>query len=249
MYRGCRRRGIEAFTPGAAAAALTEFDQRDSAWTTPSQIARELQVADSTLRYSLRRRWRHMHHSRWPPQVPTLRQHAEGRDWDYGEGWIEGKKGKRVPAEHITGKPWIPSKYLTEDGLDEQQIRCCSVKLFKTYYTKRRFTPPLLLVRSHMDFEHAVWTKSYLTYTQRIVGFCAPKCDLDHLRAISGWLERFKLPLKAFLAATSPRIFTQKTTALTEAISRPFPSTIRAVSGSVPTRRFWLPTSWTTTGT
>jgi len=34
----------------AAAAAVTEFDQRDSAWTTRSQIARELQVPDSTLR-------------------------------------------------------------------------------------------------------------------------------------------------------------------------------------------------------
>ena len=28
----------------AAAAALTEFDQRDSAWTSPSEIARELHL-------------------------------------------------------------------------------------------------------------------------------------------------------------------------------------------------------------
>jgi hypothetical protein len=62
----------------AAAAALTEFDQRDSAWTTPSQIARELHVADSTLRYWLRRRWRHMHHSRWPPQVVQFLESRDG---------------------------------------------------------------------------------------------------------------------------------------------------------------------------
>ena len=62
----------------AAAAALTEFDQRDSAWTTRSQIARELHVADSTLRHWLRRRWRHMHHSRWPPQVVQFLESRDG---------------------------------------------------------------------------------------------------------------------------------------------------------------------------
>ena len=62
----------------AAAAALTEFDQRDSAWTTRSQIARELHVADSTLRHWLRRRWRHMHHSRWPPQVVQFWESRDG---------------------------------------------------------------------------------------------------------------------------------------------------------------------------
>ena len=62
----------------AAAAALTEFDQRDSAWTSPSQIARELHVPDSTLRYWLRRRWRHMHDSRWPPQVVQFLESRDG---------------------------------------------------------------------------------------------------------------------------------------------------------------------------
>jgi hypothetical protein len=62
----------------AAAAALTEFDQRDSAWTPRSQIARELQVAESTLRYWLRRRWQHMHHSRWPPQVVQFLESRDG---------------------------------------------------------------------------------------------------------------------------------------------------------------------------
>ena len=62
----------------AAAAALTEFDQRDSVWTSSSQIARELHVPDSTLRYWLRRRWRHMHDSRWPPQVVQFLESRDG---------------------------------------------------------------------------------------------------------------------------------------------------------------------------
>jgi hypothetical protein len=62
----------------AAAAALSEFDQLDSAWTSQSQIARQLQVPDSTLRYWLHRRWRHMHHSRWPPQVVQFLESRDG---------------------------------------------------------------------------------------------------------------------------------------------------------------------------
>jgi hypothetical protein len=85
----------------------------------------------------------------------------EQRDWDVGEGWIEGKKGKRVPVDHITGHPYLHSKFLTGHGVDEQGIERCKVTRFKSYYTKRRFTPPMLLIRSQSDFHHAIWEKHY----------------------------------------------------------------------------------------
>jgi hypothetical protein len=62
----------------AAAAALTEFDRRDSAWTSRSQIARELHVPDSTLRYWLSRRWQQMRDSRWPPEVVRFFESRDG---------------------------------------------------------------------------------------------------------------------------------------------------------------------------
>src|SRR5258706_1199421 len=48
--------------------------------------------------------------------------------------------------------------------------------------------------------------------------------DVAKLRAVSRWLEEFKLPLQAFLAAASPRIFTQKSSALSneDIVSLPF---------------------------
>jgi hypothetical protein len=61
-----------------AAAALAEFDRLDSAWTSRHQIARQLQVPDSTLRYWLRRRWSEMEHSRWPPQVVQFLESPDG---------------------------------------------------------------------------------------------------------------------------------------------------------------------------
>jgi hypothetical protein len=160
-------------------------------------------------------------------KLRTLGHFAQERGWDVGEGWIEGKKGKRAPAKHITGHPYLLSDFLTEQGVNEQGIKICKTKLFKSYYTENRFTPPMLLIRSQSDFHHAVWEKHYLTYTQRIIGFCASKDDAGKLRKISRWLDSFKQPLKAYLAATSPRIFTQKSSALTkdDIVSLPYDST------------------------
>ncbi len=157
-------------------------------------------------------------------KLKTLGQYAKDCEWDFGEGWIEGIKGKRFPAPHITGKPWLPSKSLNQNGIDENSIETCRVGLFKSSYTAKRFNPPMLLIRSHADIHHGFWEKSYLTYTQRIVGFCGPGKDKIKLRKVSKWLEDFKIPLKAFLAATSPRVFTQKATALSkdDIVSLPF---------------------------
>ncbi len=146
----------------------------------------------------------------------TIGHYAGERKWDFGEGWIEGERGKRIPAPHITDKPYLSSKHLTHNGIDENGITSCQIGLFKSSYTEKRFTPPMLLIRSQSDLHHSVWEKHYLTYTQRIIGFCGPKKDAEKLHAISQWLELFKTPLKAYLAATSPRIFTQKSTALSK---------------------------------
>jgi hypothetical protein len=145
----------------------------------------------------------------------TLGQHAAERRWEYGEGWIEAKKGKRVPAEHIAGKRWLPSQFLTVEGIDESGIRIVTAKLFKTYYTERRFTPPMVLIREQMDLPHALWSKGYLTYGQQIVGVCASAAEVTDLSDVCKWLDQCKRPLQAFLATASPRLFGQKATALT----------------------------------
>lgn len=155
----------------------------------------------------------------------TLSQYAEAQNWDYGEGFIEAKKGKRVEAPHITGRACLPSSALTEHGVDEDQISTVDATHFKSAYTARRFSPPMLLIREHMDIPHALWTKSYLTYTQQIVGYCAPQSDMEKLRRLASWLANSEKSLKAYLALTSPRLFIQKATAVQadDVFSLPFP--------------------------
>lgn len=145
---------------------------------------------------------------------PTLREYAKDRGWDVGEGFVVGKEGKRQPAPHLTGHPYLPSNALSTDGIDISQIRPLEDKLFRTPYTERRFTPPMLLVRKQMDLPHTVFDDHYLTYGKRIVGFCAPKKDLAKLKSIDRWMSAENRTLQAYLALISPGLFTQKATAL-----------------------------------
>lgn len=157
----------------------------------------------------------------------TLKTYAEECDWDFGEGFIEAKKGKRVPAQHLTGKRYLPSTALLEDGPNHNKISVTDATLFKTAYTSKRFTPPMVLIRAHMDLAHCAWTESYLTYSQRIIGFCAPKLEVAEIQALNKWISKSRRVLQAYLAAVSPGLFIQKATALQadDIFSIPYPET------------------------
>lgn len=144
----------------------------------------------------------------------NLGQYATTKGWDYGEGFIEAKAGKRNPAKHISGKRYLPSDALTIDGIDRGQITVAKGSLFKTAYTSKRYTPPMLLIREQMDLPHCLWTESYLTYGQQIVGFCAEEKDAAALRKLDRWMSSSRRVLQAHLALVSPRLFVQKATAL-----------------------------------
>ena len=159
----------------------------------------------------------------------TLRQYSKEQAWDFGEGFIEGGKGKSGVATHIVGKPLLRSEALTAEGIDIKAITTAPNKPYERPRSEKRFSPPMLLIREQMDIHHDLWTKDYLTYTQRIVGFCGAKTkeDIDRLRSISHWLSTSKKAVKAYIALTSPSLFTQKTTAIQadDIYSIPYPET------------------------
>jgi len=61
-----------------AAEVVEEFDRFDSPWTSCSEIARRLDVADSTLRHWLRTRARRMKDSQWPARTVRFLESPEG---------------------------------------------------------------------------------------------------------------------------------------------------------------------------
>ncbi|WP_448125488.1 HsdM family class I SAM-dependent methyltransferase [Pseudomonas veronii] len=148
---------------------------------------------------------------------PTLREHAEYQGWDFGEGFIEGANGLSKSADHLIGQALIPPNALTKDGLDIKKIDKVPNKLIEGPRSAGRFTPPLLLIRKHAELQHVVWSDSYITYKNEIIGFAANGGEKVELDRVSQWLERENTVLRAYAAAISTRLFTRKATALSSA--------------------------------
>jgi len=156
----------------------------------------------------------------------TLRQYAQDQGWDFGEGFIEGRRDVSSTADHIIGQPLLPPEALKSSGIDETSITEVSNKAIERPRSRARFSPPLLLIREHMDLPHALWSK-YLTYKSEIIGFAAPPDERHQLLEVDRWLTTEATPLRAYAAGVSIRLFTRKATALSGAdiLALPYPET------------------------
>ena len=155
----------------------------------------------------------------------TLGGFAADRAWDFGEGYIEGRSGKLKEAPHLTGKKLLPSEAITDSGIDRSAITTVESKLFKSDYTEKRFTPPMILIREQEDLAHDIWTEHYLTYKNQIVGICGTEGELADLIELDKWLIEERDALRAYVAAISVKLFTQKATTLSsvDICSLPYP--------------------------
>lgn len=158
-------------------------------------------------------------------KMRSLGQLAESEDWDFGEGFIEGSRGVSKPADHIIGKPLLPSEAVTLAGIDESKITIAQKKPIEGPRSGKRFTPPMLLVREQMNLPHGAWFKSYMTYKNQLVGFCGRPNQQSEIRKASDFLAANRRALQAFVAATSVKLFTQHATTLSgvDVTSLPFP--------------------------
>ncbi len=145
-------------------------------------------------------------------EMPTLVSHAKAKGWTFGEGFIEGAQGRSRNAEHLYGRPLLPSEALKAEGIDRTRIGTVPRRPIEGPRTSALFTPPMLLVREQKDLPHALWTDGYLTYKNKIVGFAAH--DAAELHQVEKWLRGEQLGLRAYLAAISVRMLTQKATTL-----------------------------------
>lgn len=147
---------------------------------------------------------------------PTIKDYAAEKHWSAGEGFIVGKTGRRLPAPHLTGKRFVPSDAITETGIDRTKFGKVDAREFKTAYTPERYSSPMILIREQMDLMHAYWGDGYLTFKNKVVGISGKPSDAKELQKLSDWLATNRLVLKAYAAATSVRMFTQKATTLSE---------------------------------
>lgn len=144
----------------------------------------------------------------------TLRDYATTRGWDFGEGYIAGKKGTSNPAGHLIGARLLPTQALSALGIDATQLEDVPNQPIKRPKSASRFTPPMLLVKEHQDLHNGLWSNHYLAYKDKIVGFAAPATDLPQLSAMQEWLSQNSAALRAYVAGISLQLFSQRATTI-----------------------------------
>jgi len=122
--------------------------------------------------------------------LPTLADYVASKGWDYGEGFIAAKEGKREPAPFLTGKPLLPTGALTESGIDETKIGTLRETHFASARNQGRFSAPLVLIKEHDSLPMAFWDKGFLAYRHKIVGIHAEPSDRGALEALYGSLRQ-----------------------------------------------------------
>jgi len=121
----------------------------------------------------------------------TLAKYLEKKnDWDYGEGFIVAKTGRREPAPFLTGQPLLPTNAFTESGIDEIQISTVTETHFRSAYTEDRYSAPIILIKELDSLPVAFREKGFLAYSQRIVGIHAPSSQIHKLRKLYEFFRR-----------------------------------------------------------
>jgi hypothetical protein len=143
----------------------------------------------------------------------TLADYVAANEWDAGEGFIVGKSCKRELTPWLTGKTYLPSMGLTEDGVERSQLSKVKDKLFAAPRTESRYQPPLMLIRENEKLPCAFWDRGFLAYKAKIVGVHAPRSQRAALREFYGQFRKALPALRAFCLMESTQLLVGRATA------------------------------------
>jgi len=145
-------------------------------------------------------------------EVGTLSGFIAAKGWDAGEGFIVGNKKEK--AEWLTGKPYLPSTALTENGISHDELGTVTEKLFEAPRKKARYGPPLVLIRENEKLPCAFWDKGFLAYRAQIVGICSSDRDKKALQNFYQEFRNNRKVLSAFCLLLGTRALVGKATAI-----------------------------------
>jgi hypothetical protein len=147
----------------------------------------------------------------------TLGQYAKKHGWEEGEGFIFGNASDGHQASHVIGKRYLPEDCLADSGINREGLSKAPDRSYQRPRREDIYKPPLLLIRENMDLHHDLWTESYLTYSSQIFGFGILKEHLRLAEKLTSRLRKSKQLLRAYVAASSARLFCQRSTAISGA--------------------------------
>jgi len=134
------------------------------------------------------------------------------KGWDYGEGFIEAKSGKRTPEPWLTGKPYLPTGGLQAEGI-VGKLATVEAEEFRSAYTPKRYTAPIIMLRANEQLPMAFRPRGFLAYRDKIIGISADKEGETPLREFFRCLEDNKDLLRFLIYLFSTQMLVGKSTA------------------------------------
>jgi len=141
--------------------------------------------------------------------------------WSYGEGFNRGDRKKKNEKKKLnkltllkTGKPFLPTKAFTNQGIDKEQISTLLQQIFVSQNKRERFTSPLILIKELDTLPIVFWNKGFLSYRHEIVGVHAPESDMPKLRELYEYLQRHHRFLRFMVTLHGTRAFIAKSTSI-----------------------------------
>ena len=145
-------------------------------------------------------------------RLPTLEGFVKAKGWEYGEGFKTGSRG--VPAPHLTGRPFLPTKALSDAGIDINAIHPLENVIFCYPCFPERFAAPLILIKEHASLPVAFWDQGPLAFGHSIVGIHAPPSESDDLKSLFRLIQSRKGLYQFNCLLNGNRAFVQKATAI-----------------------------------
>ncbi|GAA4464227.1 HsdM family class I SAM-dependent methyltransferase [Novipirellula rosea] len=146
-------------------------------------------------------------------EMRTLGEVVNENGWLMAEGFISGKSGKK-PGPHLTGQVFLPTRALTDSGIDETQLSEVTETEFYRSGTEELFQPPLILFREHESLPMAFWGRCTLAFKDKIVGIHASPRDKDELKELYDFLLLNRARLRFAVALNGSQALVGKATAL-----------------------------------
>lgn len=154
----------------------------------------------------------------------TLEKLSDESGWKYGEGWIVGNESQY--AKYVSGKPFVEAAVLSNDELVSSSLGLMPKdKHFQRPRRPEIYTPPLLLIHKHEDFNFGTYNGEYLTYPHTILGFSAKSGDRENFKKAVAWIKSKKQILQAIITLSSKTVFSSRATAVlsSDILKLPFP--------------------------
>lgn len=143
-------------------------------------------------------------------QLGTIGDFIESKKqegWIKGEGFIDNPISGKL-CKYITGKIFIPSKALSEEGIDKSQLTLCDIQKFHRPRNKFIYTPPHILIRSNIGKKGLIthFSDEYLVFRNKIIGIHAPDNQWLELKKLFHYLRNNGKILRFYILATSSQI-------------------------------------------